>query len=103
MSETIYDQIEREFNIYDASCCLHYRTYKVSVEYADILMGEGIQEGRLAHSHSINHPKRFCNAFTRYDVVNCYYRFGETILHTTHKYGKCPWKTGRYAQNGDGK
>lgn len=43
---------------------------------------------RLAHSHI--EGRRDCSNFGIGDQFNCYYLFGDTVLHTVHGYGECP-------------
>ena len=44
--------------------------------------------GRLAHKGPEAKP---CRLYGPEDTFDCYYIFGETLLHTRHGFGECPY------------
>lgn len=60
-------------------------------EYSYEKMSDYDDEARLAHKV---HGYTPCTRIGPEDTFDCYYIFGETILHTTHGFGECPYLKG---------
>ena len=70
--------------IYTDTCSRAGYSYKENCRYCD--------ESRLGHTP---HSPKECRKLGPGDVFDCYYIFGETVLHTVHGFGECPYLKGK--------
>jgi hypothetical protein len=78
-------------NYYEECSTYIYRKIRQAAGYSDEKWEPFYESRRLGHCSKTPKP---CTELGPGDMFDCYYLFGETILHTIHAFGECPYLRG---------